>query len=333
MTYRLARNHHNPMEPHATIARWDGDRLTVGQDPVGHRRHPDGTRRRVRDPVGIGAGHLTVRRRCFRQWSADLAARHRRGLGGPRDRPSGQGRTEPQAAVLRDGFPARVRVSSAPGQRPQRARERHDPRHTVRDLDLRAVRRGRDPPGGAASLQHAQREPDVPDRAPRREHPGSHARPGLRHRLVRHRVGDGRTLLRARHRPDRAAAAQRTGDRPGERQLVLHPQAARVLHHRHPGVRLGPAQPEAPFDPRRRLADRHRHGDRRLPHPAGPGPGPDPPGRRRHCPGRVRDQRHGPRYLHLHEPGRRRRPRPADAQGHLPARRLLMPNAPLHGGS
>ncbi|MFI9167899.1 xanthine dehydrogenase family protein molybdopterin-binding subunit [Streptomyces lincolnensis] len=29
VTYRLARNHHNPMEPHATIARWDGDKLTV----------------------------------------------------------------------------------------------------------------------------------------------------------------------------------------------------------------------------------------------------------------------------------------------------------------
>ncbi|HUR07998.1 MAG TPA: xanthine dehydrogenase family protein molybdopterin-binding subunit [Nonomuraea sp.] len=29
MTYRPARNHHNPMEPHATIARWDGDRLRV----------------------------------------------------------------------------------------------------------------------------------------------------------------------------------------------------------------------------------------------------------------------------------------------------------------
>ncbi|MGI5288969.1 xanthine dehydrogenase family protein molybdopterin-binding subunit [Nonomuraea polychroma] len=28
-TYRLNREHHNPMEPHATIARWDGDRLTV----------------------------------------------------------------------------------------------------------------------------------------------------------------------------------------------------------------------------------------------------------------------------------------------------------------
>ncbi|KND28179.1 xanthine dehydrogenase family protein molybdopterin-binding subunit [Streptomyces acidiscabies] len=28
-TYRMARNHHNPMEPHATVARWDGDRLTV----------------------------------------------------------------------------------------------------------------------------------------------------------------------------------------------------------------------------------------------------------------------------------------------------------------
>jgi xanthine dehydrogenase YagR molybdenum-binding subunit len=29
LTYRLARNHHNPMEPHATIARWDDGRLTV----------------------------------------------------------------------------------------------------------------------------------------------------------------------------------------------------------------------------------------------------------------------------------------------------------------
>ncbi|MFJ8470107.1 xanthine dehydrogenase family protein molybdopterin-binding subunit [Streptomyces swartbergensis] len=28
-TYRLARNHHNAMEPHATVARWDGERLTV----------------------------------------------------------------------------------------------------------------------------------------------------------------------------------------------------------------------------------------------------------------------------------------------------------------
>ncbi|WP_405989952.1 xanthine dehydrogenase family protein molybdopterin-binding subunit [Streptomyces sp. NBC_00986] len=29
LAYELARNHHNPMEPHATIARWDGDKLTV----------------------------------------------------------------------------------------------------------------------------------------------------------------------------------------------------------------------------------------------------------------------------------------------------------------
>jgi len=29
VTYRTSRNHHNPMEPHATIAAWDGDRLTV----------------------------------------------------------------------------------------------------------------------------------------------------------------------------------------------------------------------------------------------------------------------------------------------------------------
>ncbi|WP_329353135.1 xanthine dehydrogenase family protein molybdopterin-binding subunit [Streptomyces sp. NBC_01261] len=29
LTYRLSRNHHNPMEMHGTIARWDGNRLTV----------------------------------------------------------------------------------------------------------------------------------------------------------------------------------------------------------------------------------------------------------------------------------------------------------------
>ncbi|MFH8534507.1 xanthine dehydrogenase family protein molybdopterin-binding subunit [Streptomyces tendae] len=29
LAFRMARNHHNPMEPHATIARWDGNRLTV----------------------------------------------------------------------------------------------------------------------------------------------------------------------------------------------------------------------------------------------------------------------------------------------------------------
>ncbi|GLP67332.1 carbon-monoxide dehydrogenase large subunit [Streptomyces sp. TUS-ST3] len=29
LTYQLGRNHHNPMEPHATIARWDGNEVTV----------------------------------------------------------------------------------------------------------------------------------------------------------------------------------------------------------------------------------------------------------------------------------------------------------------
>lgn len=29
LTYSLARNHHNPIEPHATIARWEHGRLTV----------------------------------------------------------------------------------------------------------------------------------------------------------------------------------------------------------------------------------------------------------------------------------------------------------------
>ncbi|AVV46351.1 acylaldehyde oxidase [Streptomyces sp. P3] len=37
MTYRMARNHHNAMEPHAVVAHWDGDRLTVREKSQGVR--------------------------------------------------------------------------------------------------------------------------------------------------------------------------------------------------------------------------------------------------------------------------------------------------------
>lgn len=33
-----------------------------------------------------------------------------------------------------------------------------------------------------------------------------------------------------------------------ERTALVHPQAARVLHRGRPGVRLGPAQPQATLD-------------------------------------------------------------------------------------
>ena len=43
--YRLAANHHNPIEAPATIAVWDGDRLTLVRLDDGHPRHPADRRR------------------------------------------------------------------------------------------------------------------------------------------------------------------------------------------------------------------------------------------------------------------------------------------------
>lgn len=57
LTYNLARNHHNPMEPHATIARWKGGRLTVWDKTqwVG-----DGTQRELATVFGLSRTDVHV---------------------------------------------------------------------------------------------------------------------------------------------------------------------------------------------------------------------------------------------------------------------------------
>ncbi|MCF1593507.1 xanthine dehydrogenase family protein molybdopterin-binding subunit [Streptomyces muensis] len=86
MTYRLARTHHNPMEPHATVARWDGGTLTVWdktQSVIGTRDHlagvfglPPESVRVISPFVGGSFGS------CLRSWPhvtlAALAARETR---------------------------------------------------------------------------------------------------------------------------------------------------------------------------------------------------------------------------------------------------------------
>ena len=57
LTYNLARNHHNPIEPHATIARWEGGRLTVWDKTqwVG-----DGTQLELSTVFGLPRGDVRV---------------------------------------------------------------------------------------------------------------------------------------------------------------------------------------------------------------------------------------------------------------------------------
>ncbi|MDX2675058.1 xanthine dehydrogenase family protein molybdopterin-binding subunit [Streptomyces sp. NY05-11A] len=56
MTYRLARNHHNPMETQATIARWDADKLTLWDKT----QHVIGTRNEIAAVFGIPQENVRV---------------------------------------------------------------------------------------------------------------------------------------------------------------------------------------------------------------------------------------------------------------------------------
>jgi xanthine dehydrogenase YagR molybdenum-binding subunit len=55
-TYRTPIEHHNPMEPHATVAAWEGDRLTVWTATQGVM----GARRNLATLFGIEPGNVTI---------------------------------------------------------------------------------------------------------------------------------------------------------------------------------------------------------------------------------------------------------------------------------
>lgn len=83
-SYVIPAEHHNPMEPHATVALWDGPRLTLYEKTQG----VDMTQRQVSQALGISAANVRVISpfvggafgTCLRTWPhtliAALAARH-----------------------------------------------------------------------------------------------------------------------------------------------------------------------------------------------------------------------------------------------------------------
>ncbi|WP_149825839.1 xanthine dehydrogenase family protein molybdopterin-binding subunit [Streptomyces tailanensis] len=56
MTYRLSRNHHNPMELHSTIARWEGNKLTLWDKT----QHVIGTQNELASVFGIPPADVRV---------------------------------------------------------------------------------------------------------------------------------------------------------------------------------------------------------------------------------------------------------------------------------
>ena len=261
-------------------------------------------------------GHLAVRRRRVRQRRHDLAAQLLAAFAARQMRRPVKLVLTRKQYVHRHRLPARRAGSGWPSAPTGRAASRaivHDSRTETSRYDAyedSIIGRGE------IHVQHAQRALGVPHCAAGREPADLHARARLHHAARSRSSRRWTTWPPAGHRPDRAAAAQRTRPRPVRRTAVLHPPAERLLPAGRATVRLVTAQPDAALDARRRPAHRHRHGRGGVTTP-----------RAAQCAAsarvnadgtadvQCRDQRHGPRHLHLHDPGRRRRPRPAHAPG------------------
>ena len=106
-TYETPAQYHNAMEPHAIVAAWDGDTLSI-DTPSQALAMAQG---RIAGLFGIAAGEdpypQPVPRRRLRLQGPDLRAAGPRHPGGAAGRPAGQARAAPRADV-RPGRPSRA---------------------------------------------------------------------------------------------------------------------------------------------------------------------------------------------------------------------------------
>ena len=244
-TYVTAPIHNNAMEPHATLAVWEGGDLLLHdsiQGTWGARRI---ARPGVRHPPRAGARRRPARRRRLRLQGHAAAAigarRHRRARSS-----SGRSRSRSRASRCSPASATARRRSSASGSARRRdgrltaiAHEAFEQTSTVREFaeqtcdahadDVRGARPPHAPPARRARRPHA-----VVDARARRV-PGH----------VRARVGDRRARGRVRHRPDRAADPQRARPRPREGHPVLLAQPRRLPARGRRALRLGRPRPDA----------------------------------------------------------------------------------------
>ena len=317
-TYETPAQYHNAMEPHAALAQWDGDRLTLHM-PTQALAMSQG---RLAGLFGINPDDIHIE-------SPYLG-----GGFGSKGVPAGPQVLACMAARLVGRpvklVPTRTQMYGPMGHRGptrQTLRLGADAAGKLTALDHHILTASSsfddffEPAGRATSTLYAEPRDRHPARggAPRHRHPAVHARPRRGHRQRRPGERARRDGPRARHGPAGVPAGQLRRGRAAHRQAVLVEGPARVLPARRRGVRLGRAPAPAPPDPgQRRVPGRHRHGHRHLPGAdlRGASPGRDPRRRLRH--GGTRGDRHGPGLLDGARPDRRRRARDRDGRPHLP---------------
>ena len=105
--YETPAQYHNAMEPHAIVARWDGDRLSIDTPSQGLAMAQAAHRRPVRHPAGEHPYPQPVPGRRVRLEGADVGAAGARHHGGAPGRPAGEAGAAARADV-RPGRPSRA---------------------------------------------------------------------------------------------------------------------------------------------------------------------------------------------------------------------------------
>ena len=314
LRYSIMRNNHNPMEIPATVASWDGDRLTVwdkvqsisgAQKTYADAFGVPGDKVRVISPF-VGGAFGSAGTTWPHQLLAAFAARQMRrpvklvltskqyysGIGyRPTSRQRmaiGADRSGRINAIVHEAHTETSRYNAYEDNLmtgPRFLYGSPNMRSTYRvvplDINPPTYMRGPGATTGAFALESAMDD-------------------------LAFRLGMDPIELRLRNEPDR--------DRTDE-SAVLHAPAHRLLPAGRRRVRLVTPQPDAARYARRQPTDRHRHGRGGLSHLAQRVCGAGPDQRRRHRRRSVRHERHGPRHLHVDDAGGRRRARAAVATG------------------
>ncbi len=247
-TYETPAQYHNAMEPHAAVASWDGDRLTLHMPTqalaMSQGRlaglfgiRPDDIH--IESPY-LGGGFGSKGVPAGPQVLACMAAK----LVGQ----AGEAGADPDPDVRPDG-PSRPDPADAPARRRRvRQADRPRPPHPHRLVELRRLLRA-----GGPGDQHPLREPGHrhPARggAPRHRHAAVHARARRGHRQRRPGERAGRDGPRTRHGPAGVPARQLRRGRADHRQAVLlegpaaNATGAAPRPSAGPGARCSPARP------------------------------------------------------------------------------------------
>ena len=264
-TYSTPAEHNNPMEPHATTAYWDGDRLTVYDSNQGATRVPSGSPCSCSgSPTERRPRRLRARRRRIRVQGQHPPARVLAAMAARNARPAGPGGAEPAADVLGGRLPHPDHPAGPAGRRADgrlAALDHHvfEQTSTLYEFAEQTAVVSR-VMYAAPNLRTRHRlvALDVPT-------PSLDARPRRGAGDVRPGVGHGRAGGGVRRRPDRVADPQRARRRTRGRPPFQQPQPGGLPAGGRRPLRLGRPRPAPGVAPRRALADRDRGGRLDLP--------------------------------------------------------------------